>query len=74
MILKTFNKLYASKHNLELIKGEGYFYWWATTEEMRLELASLREVGVYVYRFSHLSDERWIEELKMILDKIKSQR
>lgn len=64
-----FNKI-AKLDNLELVKGEGYFYWWGLTDEMSSKLAGLFTTSVHVYKFSDLPQERWLWELEIIKGKL----
>lgn len=70
--IKQLNKI-AAKDSLELIKGHGYFYWIATTDEMHADLCMLQETSVYTCHFNQLSKDQWLEELDMIKEKIKNR-
>lgn len=63
----------ARKDDLVLIKGEGYFYWWGLTTEMMNKCALLETTSVYVYRFSHLPYERWLEELEVFKKQLQEK-
>lgn len=41
----------------ELVKGEGYFYWYHPTDLSYLDLST-----VSVYRLNHLTLDQWIDE------------
>lgn len=58
MQLRTVNKALNAKYpGLELVKGEGYFYFAGAGTEVCCE------TGVYgVYRLNDFSLDRWIEE------------
>ena len=55
MNIKEFNVI-AGQTGLELVKGEGYFYW--ADHKHNADIPS-----VYVSAFSHLSAESWLQEL-----------
>jgi hypothetical protein len=69
--VQTLNKE-AKKYNLKLVRGEGYFYWLGLTEEVQKKINdaesgnSAVETSVYVFRFTHLSEENWNRELETI--------
>lgn len=64
--ISTLNKI-ANQFELELVKGEGYFYWWGTTEEMQLLCARMFTTSVYVPKLSDMPLEKWVNfELEMI--------
>lgn len=57
--LKTLNKELAKLGQVELVKGEGYFYFNGKSVDQ------CKEQGVYgVYRLNDLTIEQWIEEAK----------
>ena len=56
--LRTVNKAIAHLGDIELVKGNGYFYFVGEDVNVWAE-------GVYVYRLNELSLERWIEEAKV---------
>ncbi len=62
----------AKKFNLKLVRGEGYFYWIGLTEEAQNKINDATfgtgavETSVYVFRFTHLSEENWKKELETI--------
>jgi len=59
--------------NLELVKGEGYFFWCGIGEPMETLCASLDTSSVYVPKFSMLSSDQWTEELNIIRARIKNE-
>ena len=59
--LKSLNKI-AAKHDLELVKGDGYF-WWAH------ESTSID--SVYICHFSHADKQWWLEELDRAIGQIE---
>lgn len=66
--LRTFNKKLAKLGNIELVKGEGYFYF--AGDDVVGPTGVLGDtLSVYTYRFSHLTEERWMAEAKDALDK-----
>lgn len=59
LTLKTVNKKIASLGiNAELIKGDGYFYFWGKDVEL------CRSTSVMVNQLNCLSIDQWMEELK----------
>ena len=54
MTLSTLNKT-AKAYGLELVKGQGYFYWVSATADLP---------SVYVSAFTHLSADQWRAELQ----------
>jgi hypothetical protein len=71
--LKTFNKKIA-KLGLELVKAKDYFYWIGVNNDIHDKIINCsQETGVYVFRFSHLSNEQWINEVETILEKINTK-
>ena len=72
VMMKTINKE-AAKYNLELVKGEGYFYWAATTDEANTVLCMKADTtSVYVFKLNDLDFDRWMDELKSIVKIMKS--
>jgi len=61
--LKKLNKK-AALHNLELIKGNGYFYWANLTQETNEMRGGETPESVYVCHFNHLDKSRWMRELE----------
>ena len=61
--LRTVNKAIAHFGDIELVKGNGYFYFVGEDVNVWAE-------GVYVYRLNELSLERWIEEAKAVLEEV----
>lgn len=58
MQLRTINKALSAKYpGLELVKGEGYFYFAGAGVEMISQ-----ETGVYVYKLNDLTLDHWIAE------------
>jgi hypothetical protein len=56
--IKQLNKA-AAAHNLELVKGSGYFYWVHPTQFPN---------SVYVNSFNECTKEMWLEELAAAVD------
>lgn len=57
MQLRTINKALEAKHpGLELVKGEGYFYFAGAGTEM------CKSASVYVPRLNDLTFEQWMSE------------
>ena len=54
------NKAIAHLGKIELVKGEGYFYFIGDDVNVWAE-------SVYVYRLNELTLERWIEEAKSVI-------
>lgn len=66
--IATFNKkLAALGKDIELVKGEGYFYF-AGDDVIGPTGVKGDTFSVYTYRFSHLTEERWMDEAKDALD------
>lgn len=59
--LRTVNKAIAHLGDIELVKGNGYFYFAGDSVNVWAE-------GVYVYRLNELSLERWVEEAKAAME------
>ena len=57
--LKDLNKA-AAAHDLELVKGDGYFYW-VHPEQVDFPSA-------YVAAFSHGDRDFWLDELKAAIE------
>lgn len=49
---------FASKYNLRLVRGRGYYYWLDGNGRLADDAPS-----VYVFSVSHLSLERWEQEV-----------
>lgn len=65
MILTKFNKILEKDNaRLELVKGEGYFYWVGVGTEY------LYDASVPVCHFYHLSAEQWMGEYKRLMEKL----
>lgn len=71
--LKQVNKAIQKIHpEVELVKGEGYFYVAGITESMRLTIAGFYETSIYVYRINHQSIERWVDDVNRIMKQAKN--
>lgn len=59
--LRTINKVFREEGlPIELVKGEGYFYYvYDTTVDSQLVYDSQM---VYVYRLNHQTLDRWVED------------
>ena len=73
--IQQLNKI-AKKDGLKLSRiSDGYFVWDALNEERQNQIDEydhlFRSLSVYVYRFTHLSEEQWLEELKSIKEKLE---
>ena len=70
----TFNQLnaIAAADGLELNYGGGYFFWWGTTEAMKLKTAGLYTTSVEVQRFLDLTAAQWLESLASIKKQISA--
>ena len=51
-----------------LVKGDGYFYVASDDEKMALKIAGLYQSGIYVCHLTHQSEERWIEDVKRLME------
>ena len=70
--LKSLNTV-ASKYQLVLVKGEGYYYWCGLDDDIQNKLSSLFTTSVYIYKFSQLPFDRWLDELEMIKKQLTEQ-
>ena len=64
--IRQFNRI-AKQYNVELVHGQGYFYWYGLTEKTGLAVAGLPSSSVGVYRFGDLSKSQWLNELNSLL-------
>ena len=68
--LKSVNKKIQEKYpDLELIKGDAYFYFFSTNEK----IYGLECTSVYVYKLNDLTLEQWIKEAKNINDQLEAE-
>lgn len=68
MRLQDLNKK-AAHYGLELVKGDGYFYWWGLNDEANYLLDEVNrdnDTSVYVNAFTHMDKNQWMQELKEI--------
>lgn len=70
--IAAFNKE-LEPHKLELVKGEGYFYF-ADTDANDLQAIRLKSTSVMTHAFKFLSPAQWRAEAKHIIDQIAQQR
>ncbi|ARK07526.1 hypothetical protein LAV_00151 [Sphingobium phage Lacusarx] len=74
MQLRTVNKALGAKYpGLELVKGEGYYYFAGAGTEV------CKETGVYgAYRLNDLTLDQWLSEaddrMKEVAESVKRQR
>lgn len=69
MILTKFNKILEKDNaRLELVKGEGYFYWVGVGTEY------LYDDSVPVPHFYLLTAEQWMEKYKLMMEKLAEIR
>lgn len=54
-------------YGIELVKGEGYFYFWALNTRTAKILNNLESTSVWVYRLNEHTVEEWVEEGKNML-------
>lgn len=71
--IKTVNKkLKEEGMSIELIKGEGYFYFFPipeASEEYHNAVVGLEHTSVYVYKLNDQTLEQWLCDAKEIHDK-----
>lgn len=62
----------AKKFELRLVKGEGYFYWTGLNDDVQEKINNATygtralETSIYVFKFSHLSEQKWKDEIEKI--------
>ena len=56
--------------NINLEKGNGYFWVWSDDEEMNLKITSLYSNSILVNSFKDQSIENWIKDIKELLEEI----
>ena len=61
--LKKLNKK-AALHDLELVKGQGYFYWVNLTQKSLEMRGGYAPESVYICHWNHVSEGRWMRELE----------
>jgi len=61
--LKKLNKK-AALHDLELVKGKGYFYWVNLTQKSLEMRGGYAPESVYICHWNHVSEGRWMRELE----------
>lgn len=70
--IKNLNKI-AKEIGLELVKGDGYFYWWFINEEDDLKYCHLKLESIYVVHFNRMKFEKWIDEYKSVKEIIENE-
>jgi hypothetical protein len=55
----------AAKHGLELVKGDGYFYW--TSNDDNNLIWQVSETMILAHKLTSLSWEGWMSELEDIV-------
>lgn len=71
---KQINKVIQQKYpNLELVRGDGYFYLLGTIgDTVNHDVANWPEGSIYVCRLNHMTMEQWIDTIYgMINDQLK---
>lgn len=56
--------------NINLEKGNGYFWIWSDDEEMNLKITSLYSNSILVNSFKNQSIENWVKDIKELLEEI----
>lgn len=56
--------------NINLEKGNGYFWIWSDDEEMNLRITSLYSNSILVNSFKDQSIENWVKDIKELLEEI----
>lgn len=56
--------------NINLEKGNGYFWIWSDDEEMNLKITSLYSNSILVNSFKDQSIENWVKDIKELLEEI----
>ena len=62
----------AAKHDIELCKGKGYFYWIGTTDEMWAKVDQV-DHSEMIYALNHITLADWIERLTALLERITEE-
>lgn len=70
--LKDLNKI-ANKIGLELVKGEGYFYWWFLKIEDDLKYSGINLASIYVVHFNRMKFDKWVEELGIVKQALENE-
>lgn len=60
--MTTINNL-AKEFNMELVKGEGYFYWVTIDPDQIPNLNMLDTTSVYVYKLNDLPFTEWVVDM-----------
>ena len=68
--LKNINKV-AAEWGLELVRGNGYFYWVASKKNGDDRIYGIDMMGVYVYRLDDMDWGGWMGELKLVVEKMQ---
>lgn len=56
--------------DINLEKGNGYFWIWSDDEEMNLKITSLYSNSILVNSFKDQSIENWVKDIKELLEEI----
>lgn len=56
--------------NINLEKGDRYFWIWSNDEEMNLKITSLYSNSILVNSFKDQSIENWVKDIKELLEEI----
>jgi hypothetical protein len=68
LTIKTVNKAIQKVHpQIELVRGEGYFYIVGMDDLMKDKVCMLYSTSIPVYRLSHLTLEQWVESVNDLL-------
>jgi hypothetical protein len=67
--LQQVNKALQEKFpGIFLTRGKGYYYIWSDDETIQLKLAGLYTTSIPVYSIKEQTVERWIEDVKELLE------
>jgi len=72
LTIHNVNKI-AKPYGIKLKRGEGYFYWYSTNDDIAIILANLKTTSVWT---SHLGDDIkfWTRELSDIVKQMKQEK
>lgn len=51
-----------------LVKGRGYYYLASDDDRISLKLAALYTTSIAIFRMGHLSLDRWMQEVRVVLN------
>jgi hypothetical protein len=69
LTLSKVNKYIQTKYpEIELVKGENYFYVASDNDEIALKLARLFSTSIYVSKLNNVSLDKWLEYVEYVLE------